>query len=130
MAYRILADALVVFHLAFVLFVVLGGLLVLWRHSLALFHIPVALWGVMIELFGWVCPLTPLEVRFRRLGGEAGYSGGFIDHYIMPILYPPGLTREHQIWLGLLVGVLNLAVYAVVVRRVMKRRREKRTLAE
>lgn len=125
MAYRFLADLLVAVHLAFVLFVVLGGGLVFWRRRLVFLHLPVALWGVFIELSGWVCPLTPLEVRLRILGGRAGYSGGFVDHYILPVLYPPGLTREQQVWLGILVGALNLGIYGLVVWNVLKDRRDR-----
>jgi len=125
MAYRFLADLLVAVHLAFVLFVVLGGGLVFWRRRLVFLHLPVALWGVFIEFSGWVCPLTPLEVRFRILGGRAGYSGGFIDHYLLPVLYPPGLTREQQVWLGILVGALNLGIYGLVVWKVVKDRRDR-----
>jgi hypothetical protein len=123
MAYRILADLLVTVHLAFVLFVVLGGLLVLWRRRIAFFHLPAAVWGVLIELGGWICPLTPLEVRFRILGGRAGYSGGFVEHYIIPIIYPAGLTRGQQMWMGVLVGFLNLVVYGVVLWGITKERR-------
>jgi hypothetical protein len=123
MAFRILADVLVALHLAFVVFVVLGGFLVVWRWRVALIHIPCAIWGVLIEWAGWICPLTPLELKFRKLGGEAGYSGGFIDHYVIPLLYPPGLTREHQVWLGILVGGLNMAIYGYLSWRWLKGRR-------
>jgi len=115
MIYRILADLLVALHMAFVLFVALGGILVLWRRRLAFVHIPAAIWGVLIEFAGWVCPLTPLEVRFRILGGEAGYVGGFMDQYLVPVLYPVGLTREQQVGLGILVAALNLGIYGVLV---------------
>ncbi len=124
MAYRFLADLLVALHLAFALFVVLGGVLVLWRRRLAFLHLPVAIWGVFIELSGWVCPLTPLEVRLRILGGQAGYRGGFVEHYLLPVLYPSGLTREQQVGLGLLVGILNLGVYGLVIWR-MRRERDR-----
>ena len=113
MLYRILADLLVVFHLAFVLFVVAGGFLVLRRPWVALVHLPVAAWGAFVELSGRLCPLTPLEVRFRVLGGEAGYSAGFVEHYLLPVLYPVGLDRREQIWLGVFVIALNLAIYLV-----------------
>ncbi len=122
MAYRFLADLLVALHLAFALFVVLGGVLVLWRRRLAFLHLPVAIWGVFIELSGWVCPLTPLEVRLRILGGQAGYRGGFVEHYLLPVLYPSGLTREQQVGLGIVVGVLNLGVYGLVIWRMMRER--------
>ena len=111
MIYRLLADALVVLHCAFVLFVVLGGLLVLWRWRLAWLHLPAAAWGAGIELVGGICPLTPLENHLRRLGGQAGYPGGFVEHYLLPALYPDGLTPRIQIVLGLLVLAVNLGLY-------------------
>lgn len=117
MLYRVLADGLVLFHLAFVLFVVLGGLLVLRWRRLAWVHIPCALWGILVEFGGWICPVTPLEVRFRILGGEEGYTSGFIENYILPLLYPVELTRTRQIWLGVSVGVLNLFIYGLLVRK-------------
>ena len=115
--YRPLADAVLALHLGFVLFVVLGGLVVLRWRSLAWLHIPAAIWGVLIEFTGWICPLTPLENSFRTRGGQAGYSGGFIDHYIQPVLYPAGLTRSTQILLGTLALLVNLTAYGVVVVR-------------
>jgi hypothetical protein len=117
MSYRLLADLVVVIHLAFVLFVVLGGLLVLRRPRLAWLHVPAALWGAWIEISGWVCPLTPLENALRHAAGQAGYAGGFIHHYILPVLYPPGLTREAQHVLAALVVLVNVAAYAVLLRR-------------
>ena len=123
MGYRLLADALVVLHLAFILFVVFGGALVLWRRRLAFLHLPAAVWGIYIEWSGRVCPVTPWEVRARLAGGEAGYEGGFIDHYLVPILYPPGLDRTHQIWLGLLVAGINLGFYGVAIARFRRRGR-------
>jgi hypothetical protein len=119
--YRVLADLVLVVHLAFVLFVVLGGLLVLRWPPLALLHIPAAAWGVLIEYTGWICPLTPLENSLRLKGGEAGYSGGFIQHYVQPTLYPSGLTRGTQLVLGSIVLLVNLAAYAAVASRMKKR---------
>ena len=121
MIYRALADLVLVVHLAFVLFVVLGGLLVLRWPRVALLHVPVAIWGVLIEYSGWICPLTPLENSFRTSGGEAGYSGGFIQHYLQPVLYPGGLTRATQVVLGSLVLILNLAAYGILVSRMRSR---------
>jgi len=115
--YRALADLVLVVHLAFVLFVVLGGLLVIRWLWLAFLHIPAAVWGVLIEYSGWICPLTPLENSLRMSGGEAGYSGGFIQHYIQPVLYPAGLTRGTQIVLGSLALVVNLVAYGMVISR-------------
>ena len=117
MLYRFLADLVVVLHLAFVLFVVAGGLLV-WRWPrLAWLHVPAAAWGALIEFAGWICPLKPLENRLRRLGGEAGYAGGFVEEYLLAVLYPSGLTRTHQLVLGMLVLALNLAVYGLLLRK-------------
>ena len=117
MLYRALADVVLVVHFAFVLFVVLGGLLVLRWRRLAWVHVPVALYGALIEFVGFICPLTPLEIWLRRLGGEAGYEGGFVEQYITAALYPTGLTREIQLALGVGVLVLNAVVYAFVLRR-------------
>lgn len=115
--YEVLADLVVGLHFLFVLFVVLGGLLVLRWPKLAYLHIPAALWGAAIEFGGWICPLTPLEHSLRRHAGGAAYSGGFIEHYILPVLYPSALTREIQLILGFLVVALNLTVYAYVFRK-------------
>ena len=117
MLHRGLADVVLVIHLAFVLFVVLGGLAVLRWPRLAWVHVPVALYGATIEFLGFVCPLTPLEIWLRRRGGGAGYEGGFIEHYVTAVLYPGGLTREVQIGLGVAVLVINAVVYYVVWRR-------------
>src|SRR5687768_9467999 len=117
MWYRALADLVVVVHIAFVAFVVFGGLLVLRRPRLAWLHLPAAVWGVMIEFAGWTCPLTPLENALRLRGGEAGYSGGFVEHYLLPVLYPAGLTRGVQLVLGSIVLALNLAVYSAIIAR-------------
>jgi hypothetical protein len=117
MWYRALADFVVVVHVVFVAFVVFGGLLVLRRPWLALLHLPAAVWGVMIEFAGWMCPLTPLENSFRVRGGDAGYAGGFVEHYLLPVLYPAGLTREVQLVLGSIVLAVNLAVYGALLAR-------------
>lgn len=111
MIYRTFADLVVLFHLAFVAFVVLGGLLALRWPKIAWIHIPAAAWGVLIEYTGWICPLTPLENSFRMRGGEAGYGGGFVEHYLLPTLYPAGLARRTQMVLGSMVLLLNLAAY-------------------
>lgn len=116
-AYRLAADLVVLVHLAFVAFVVLGGLLALRWRWVPWVHLPVALYGTLIELVGWICPLTPLEHRLRRAAGEAGYAGGFVEHYLLPVLYPAPLTPTVQVVLGLLVVAVNLAVYALVWRR-------------
>jgi hypothetical protein len=108
---RIAADAIVALHVAFVLFVVLGGVLALRWRRVAWVHVPAAIWGIVIELAGWVCPLTPLENWLRARGGSDVYRGDFVEHYILPLLYPADLTRGAQILLGGLVLVLNLVVY-------------------
>lgn len=120
MLYRLLADALVVLHGAFVLFVVFGGFLVLWKTRLAWLHIPAALWGTYIEFTGKICPLTPLENHFRQLAGERGYAEGFIEHYLIPLMYPDGLTQDIQTMLGLVVLAINLVAYGLVMRRLFK----------
>ncbi|MGD8699270.1 MAG: DUF2784 domain-containing protein, partial [Gemmatimonadales bacterium] len=105
MIYRLLADLVVLVHLAFVVFAVAGAVLVLrWRWVLWL-HLPAVVWAALIEFAGWICPLTPLENRLRILSGGAGYRGGFIEHYLLPILYPSGLTRGVQVMLGSFVIV-------------------------
>lgn len=117
MAYRVLADAVLVLHLAFIVFVLAGGLLALrWRWAPAV-HLPAALWGVFVELTGGVCPLTPLESALRRAAGAAGYSGGFIEHYLLPAIYPSALTHRIQLSLAALVVVANVLAYWAVWRR-------------
>lgn len=117
MIWSLLADALVVFHLGFLVFVVLGGVLALRWARVAWLHVPCALWGAWVELAGWVCPLTPLENALRARAGEVGYVGGFIEHYLVPVLYPPGLTRGMQIALGVAALLVNVGVYAVLLAR-------------
>ena len=111
------ADFVVVIHLAFVLFVVGGGLVVLRWPRAAWLHLPAAAWGAGIVLLGGVCPLTPLEKALRSAADRATYEGGFIDEYLIPVIYPEGLTRGMQILLGVLVIAVNLALYAIVLRR-------------
>jgi hypothetical protein len=117
MIYRALADLVLLLHLAFVLFVVLGGLLVLRRPAFAWLHLPCAAWGVLIEFAGWICPLTPLEVSLRLRGGEASYAGGFIAHYVTAVLYPAGLTRGVQVVLGAFALLLNAVIYCYILMR-------------
>ena len=112
MPYRVLADLVLVLHAAFVAFVMLGALLAVRWPRLAWVHVPVALWGAGIEFLGGICPLTPLENHWRRLAGELGYPGGFVEHYVVAVLYPDGLTRRLQIGLGVLVLAVNVAIYA------------------
>ncbi|MEE8267584.1 MAG: DUF2784 domain-containing protein [Gemmatimonadales bacterium] len=114
MFYRFAADVVVLIHLAFVLFVVFGALMALRWPRVILLHLPAAIWGALIEFQGLICPLTPLENRLRILGGQAGYTGGFVEHYLMPLLYPSGLTRTVQLTLGAVVVTVNGLLYALV----------------
>ncbi|HEX6902397.1 MAG TPA: DUF2784 domain-containing protein [Thermoanaerobaculia bacterium] len=117
MLYRVLADLVVFLHFGFVLFVVFGGLLALRWPRAAWLHLPAAIWGAGIEFVQGICPLTPLENHLRRLGGEAGYSSGFVEHYVLPVLYPDGLSHGVQLGLGIFVVALNAVIYTVVLRR-------------
>jgi len=112
--YNFLADIVVILHCLFVLFVLLGGFLVLWKFSMAWYHIPAALWAVCIEFSGGVCPLTHLENLLRGKVGIEGYNAGFVEHYIVPIIYPASLTRETQIYLGIIVVIVNIGIYFTV----------------
>lgn len=122
MTYSLLADLVVLAHLAFILFVVAGGLLAIrWKRS-PWIHLPAAAWGVLIEVSGWICPLTPLENRLRLKAGELGYETSFVEHHILPLVYPEELTRNLQLALGGLVFVVNALVYAVVLTHRVRRR--------
>ena len=116
MIYKLAANAIALVHFAFILFVLFGGLLVLRWPRMAWVHVPAAVWGVLIELAGWYCPLTRWENLMLRRAGEAGYSGGFLTHYIFALIYPNGLTRGIEIALGVIVLVLNVGVYVRVFR--------------
>jgi len=122
MLYSLAADLLVFIHLAFIAFVVFGGLLVLKWPRLGLLHIPACVWGALIEFQSGLCPLTPWEQHLRLLAGQTSYSGSFIQHYLMPLLYPAMLTRELQIILGCGVVIINFALYAVLISRLLKKR--------
>lgn len=117
MPYALLADLVLILHAIFILFVVFGGLLVLWRRHLIWLHMPAAGWGILIELRGWVCPLTYLENDLRIAAGGRGYAGGFVDNYLVPLVYPPALTHETQIMLGLALLFVNAIIYALVWRK-------------
>lgn len=122
MFYQILADITIIIHFLFILYVGLGGLVVLKWNWTAFIHIPAAAWGALIMFMGWICPLTYVENDLRQLAGQDGYSEGFIEHYIIPLIYPETLTRELQIGVGIFVLVLNVVVYTVLVkRRVIKK---------
>ena len=115
--YGLLANLTVAAHLAFVAFVVLGGLLALRWPRAASLHLPCAVWGALVELMGWICPLTPLEQSLRTRAGEDSYTMSFLEQYVIPVLYPGALTRELQVVLGAGVVVLNAVVYAAVWRK-------------
>ncbi|MDJ0655985.1 MAG: DUF2784 domain-containing protein [Xanthomonadales bacterium] len=119
MIYRVGADLVVVLHLLFVLYVVAGALFCLKWPRAWLVHLPAAVWGVLVELNQWICPLTTAEQGLRKLANQSGYSGSFVDHYLVPILYPPGLTARTQIALGVVVVLVNLLLYGLVI---LKRR--------
>lgn len=112
MPYRLVADLVVLFHLAFVVFALFGGLLALKWKRIVWLQAPAALWAAAIEFGGWICPLTPLEIWLRGQGGETGYRSGFIEYYLLPVLYPADLTREMQFVLGAAVLTVNIAGYA------------------
>ena len=117
MIHSLAADLLVLLHFAFILFVVLGGLLVARWWRLVFVHLPAALWGALLEFFSWPCPLTPWEKQLRQAVGEGGYAGGFIEHYLLPVIYPPGLTPAVQVALGIAVVVINLVIYGWLLWR-------------
>lgn len=122
MIYRFLANGVVAVHLAFIIFAVAGGLFVLKWRRLVWLHLPACLWAALIELMGWLCPLTPLENWLRARGGTAGYRSSFVEHYLLPLIYPAALTRPQQIVLGLLVLGINLGIYGWLLSHWGKRR--------
>jgi hypothetical protein len=117
MIYRLFANLVLIVHLAFVLFVLLGSFITLRWSKLTWFHLAAVLWGALTEFAGIVCPLTPLEVTLRQHGGEAGYDAGFIEHYVSALLYPAGLTRTLQIWLGFAALLPNILIYSYILVR-------------
>jgi len=122
MIYRWLAEGVVVVHAAFVVFVVLGGFLALRWRRLVWVHLPAAIWGVLIEFAGWMCPLTPLEIALREKAGQAGYAGGFIDHYLLRVLYPAGLSPNVRWVLGGFALGVNVIAYTLLIRAARRRR--------
>jgi len=123
MLYRLAADLLVLFHLVFIIFVITGGFLVLKWRWVILLHLPAVVWGALIEFQGWMCPLTPLEQRLRQAAGEKGYAGGFIEHYVLPVIYPQALTADIQIVLGSFVILINLVAYTWVLVHMARNRK-------
>ena len=121
MTWQLLADLLVALHLAFAAFVIFGGFLA-WKWRWAVFaHLPALAWGFWVETSGQICPLTPLEIHLRQLAGEAGYQDGFLNHYVLPVLYPPWLTRPDQWVLAVLLLAINLTAYGVLLKKVWRR---------
>ena len=124
MAHRVLADLVLGLHFAFIIFVIAGAVWVLYRPRVAFLHLPCALWGALVELAGWTCPLTPLEISLRYQAGQAGYAGGFLEHYLVPVIYPRGLTRTAQAAAGTFVVLVNVVLYGLVLyRRSLRDRR-------
>ena len=119
LGYRILADVLVLVHAAFIVFAVFGGLLALNHGAWVWLHLPTVAWAAAVVMMGWTCPLTPLEQSLRTAAGQSGYEGDFIEHYVLAAIYPEGLTRAIQIWLGVGVLVFNLVVYGFVFKRTL-----------
>jgi hypothetical protein len=120
MFYRLAADAVVLLHLGFVLFVIAGALLAFRWRWMVLLHVPAVVWAALLEFRGWLCPLTPLELSLRAAGGEAGYSGGFVEQYLLPVLYPAELDSNLQLALGSFVIAINVALYVWLLWRLKK----------
>jgi hypothetical protein len=123
---RLAADAVLLVHVAFIAFVLAGAALVVRDARWAFVHVPAVVWAAYAELTATICPLTPLENELRRRAGAGGYEGGFVEHYVIPLVYPAGLTPDHQRWLGVAVVGLNLALYAWAWRRLRARREGRR----
>jgi len=124
MFYQFLADAILLFHLLFILFALLGGIFVLYRRWVVFVHLPAAVWATFVGFTGWICPLTPLEKHFREVSGDLGYSGGFIEHYIIPVIYPAALEMDMHLLLGYIALVINLVIYMFVLYRKLKGRNQ------
>jgi len=125
LVYLILTDLVIIIHVLFVIFALLVGLLLIARRYLIVVHLPAAIWASLIGFMGWTCPLTPLENYLRNTAGADGYTGGFVEHYLMPILYPVGITANIQIALGIFVVFFNIGIYTFVYyKHIVKRDRE------
>lgn len=114
MLWQTLANLVLLIHFAFIVFVLFGGILTIWWRWIPWVHLPAVLWAAALEFGGWICPLTPLENRLLQAGGEAGYGGGFLEHYALPVIYPQGLTPEIQFLLGFIVVFFTLVTYGFV----------------
>lgn len=108
---------MVLAHFLFIFFVICGGLLVIRWPKIAFVHLPAAIWGALVEIFSWICPLTPLENHFRALAGESSYSGDFIVRYLLPVIYPENLTTSIQKILGVAVIVINVIMYVIAIKK-------------
>lgn len=120
MIYLILANIILIAHLLFIGFVVFGSLFVFYKRWLLWLHIPTVIYGILLEFSGWICPLTPLENSLRELAGQSGYPHSFVQHYLLKMIYPEGLTRQDQIIIGCAILILNLFVYLLIFRRLRK----------
>ena len=123
MSFKLLADVVLLFHIIFILFVILGGLLTIKWKKAAGIHLPLLLWGIMIEYFGWICPLTPLENSLRAKGGGTSYESSFVEYYLLPLIYPGQLTRHIQLLLGTLLLLINIFIYFIVWLEWKKKKR-------
>ncbi|MDH3973622.1 MAG: DUF2784 domain-containing protein [Deltaproteobacteria bacterium] len=125
MNYTLLADIVLLIHFLFILFIIFGGLLTFKWKKAACFHLPLLLWGILIEYFHWICPLTPLENRLRAMAGETGYNRSFIEHYLLPVIYPGELTREIQLLLGTALLLVNISIYFLIWLKWNKNKRRR-----
>ncbi len=123
MGYRLAADSMIVAHFAYIVFVVVGGLIAFRARWVLWLHVPAVAWAIYVQYLGRLCPLTAWENRFRDLAGDAGYQGGFIEHYLIPIVYPPGISMEWHLVLGTAVVLINGAVYAGLIAQARNTRR-------
>ena len=121
--FRVLADAVVVLHLLFIAFILLGGLLALRWTQLVWVHLPLSAWGVLVQWMSWICPLTPLENSLRARAGDPTYGGGFVEHYLLPVLYPVGIGQRTHIVLGVIVLGTNAVIYSLLLARLRARHR-------
>lgn len=121
MLYRILADLVLTVHLSFIIFVIIGGFLLLKNKKWMIIHLPAIIWAIILEIKGWICPLTPIENWFRGKGGQEIYKQSFIEHYLIPIIYPDKLTRRFQITLVCSIIIINVALYLWVYRKTRKK---------
>ena len=121
MYFRLAADAVLLFHLVFILFAILGGAFAARWHWAPVLHLPAVAWAVFVEVTGRICPLTYLEDSLRLRAGQSGYAGDFVQHYLIGFIYPSGLTRRIQFMLAAAVAVINVAIYVWAVLRWRKR---------